>query len=163
MTWDKVYKIIAAAAGAVAGLFGGWDTLLTVLLAFMAIDYITGILCAAIGRSGKTESGHLSSSAGWAGLVKKVGELLAVIIGVLLDLLAINELGYQGAVFRTAIMIYIIATEGLSIIENLGKLGVPFPGFITKALEQLRKKSDEGDEQQRPAAPAAEVPQERGE
>lgn len=110
MSWDKVYKLIAAAAGAVAGIFGGWDTLLTVLLAFMAIDYVTGLLCAAMGKSGKTESGKLSSSAGWAGLIKKVGELLAVIIGVLLDLLAIKELGYQGAIFRTAIMIYIIAT-----------------------------------------------------
>ena len=124
MTWDKIYKTIAAAAGAVAGLFGGWDTLLTVLLAFMAIDYITGILCAFMGRSGKTETGRLSSAAGWSGLIKKVGELLAVIIGVLLDMLAIKELGYQGAVFRTAIMIYIIATEGLSIVENLAGDGV---------------------------------------
>lgn len=144
MSWDKIWKAIAAAVGAVAGVFGGCDTLLTVLLAFMAIDYVTGWLVAILGKSPKSETGHLDSSAGWAGLVKKVGELLAVIIAVLLDLLATNELGYHGAVFRTAMMVYIIATEGLSILENLGLIGVPFPSFIKNALEQLQKKADKG-------------------
>ena len=69
---------------------------------------------------------------------------MAVIIAVLLDLLATNELGYHGAVFRTAMMVYIIATEGLSILENLGLIGVPFPSFIKNALEQLQKKADKG-------------------
>lgn len=142
MTWDKIYKTTATAAGAVAGIFGGWDTLLKVMLAFIVIDGVTGLMTGALGRSGKTESGHLSSSACWAGLIKKAGELMAVIIGVLLDMLAVQELGFQGAVFRTAIMIYIIATEGLSIVENLGKIGVPFPAFVNKALEQLRDKAD---------------------
>ena len=88
MTWDKIYKALAAAAGAIAGIFGGWDTMLIVLLAFMGIDWITGWMCAIVGKSTKTDTGHLSSAAGWAGLIKKVGELLAVIIGVLLDMLA---------------------------------------------------------------------------
>lgn len=72
MTWDKALKVAAIAGGGVAGLFGGWDTLLIVLLAFMAIDYITGFLIGIAGKSPKTETGHLSSQVGWIGLYKKV-------------------------------------------------------------------------------------------
>ena len=84
ITWDKIVKAVAGAAGAVWGLFGGRDTMLTVMLALMAIDYVTGLVIGWIGKSPKTDSGHLSSSVGWAGLAKKAGELLAVIVGVLL-------------------------------------------------------------------------------
>lgn len=144
--WERIGKALAGAAGAVAGILGGCDTLLTVLLAFMVMDYGTGWLAAALGRSPKSATGRLSSSAGWAGLAKKAGELLAVTVGVLLDLLAAGELGYEGAMFRTAVMVYIIATEGLSIVENLGALGVPMPSVIRKALEQLRDRADTGKE-----------------
>lgn len=144
ITWDKIVKAVAGAAGAVWGLFGGRDTMLTVMLALMAIDYITGLVIGWVGKSPKTDSGHLSSAVGWAGLAKKAGELLAVIVGVLLDMLAVEQLGYQGAVFRTGMMLYIIATEGISVLENLGLLGVPLPGFVRKALEQLQQQSGEG-------------------
>lgn len=144
MSWDKVVKGLSAAAGAVWGLFGGRDAMLTVMIALMAIDYITGLMIGWLGKSPKTETGHLSSSVGWAGLAKKAGELLAVIVGVLLDTLAVEQLGYQGAVFRTGMMLYIIATEGISVLENLGLLGVPLPGFVRKALEQLQQKSGDG-------------------
>ena len=77
ITWDKIVKAVAGAAGAVWGLFGGRDTMLTVMLALMAIDYGTGLLIGWMGKSPKTDSGHLSSSVGWAGLAKKAGELLA--------------------------------------------------------------------------------------
>lgn len=146
MTWDKVVKWLSAAAGAVWGIFGGRDAMLMVLLALMAIDYITGVLVACIGKSTKTETGHLSSSVGWAGLAKKAGELLAVIVGVLLDMLAMEQMGLQAAVFRTGMMLYIIATEGISVLENLGLLGVPLPGFVRRALEQLQSRSDSMDE-----------------
>ena len=68
ITWDKIVKALSAAIGAVWGLFGGRDTMLTVMLALMAIDYITGLVIGWVGKSPKTDSGHLSSSVGWAGL-----------------------------------------------------------------------------------------------
>ena len=144
ITWDKIVKALSAAIGAVWGLFGGRDTMLTVMLALMAIDYITGLVIGWVGKSPKTDSGHLSSAVGWAGLAKKAGELLAVIVGVLLDMLAVEQLGLQAAMFRTGMILYIVATEGISVLENLGLLGVPLPGFVVKALEQLREKSDTG-------------------
>ena len=119
--------------------------MLTVMIALVAIDDITGLMIGWRGKSPKTETGHLSSSVGWAGLAKKAGELLAVIVGVLLDTLAVEQLGYQGAVFRTGMMLYIIATEGISVLENLGLLGVPLPGFVRKALEQLQQQSGDGE------------------
>ena len=148
ITWDKIVKAIAGAAGAVWGLFGGRDTMLTVMLALMAIDYVTGLVIGWIGKSPKTDSGHLSSSVGWAGLAKKAGELLAVVVGVLLDMLAVEQLGLQAAMFRTGMILYIVATEGISVLENLGILGVPLPGFVVKALEQLRDRSDAGEKKE---------------
>lgn len=142
MSWDKICKALAAIGGAVCGLFGGWDTMLMVLAAFMAIDYITGLLAGLLGKSTKTETGHIDSTVAWKGLVKKAGELLAVIVGVLLDKLATENLGYNAPIFRSGIMLYIIATEGISVLENLGALDVPLPGFVRKALEQLQKKAD---------------------
>ena len=148
ITWDKIVKALSAAIGAVWGLFGGRDTMLTVMLALMAIDYITGLVIGWVGKSPKTDSGHLSSAVGWAGLAKKAGELLAVIVGVLLDMLAVEQLGLQAAMFRTGMILYIVATEGISVLENLGILGVPMPAFVVKALEQLREKSDTGTQKE---------------
>ena len=88
MAWDKVAKVLAAAGGVVAGLFGGWDTMAVVLAAFMAIDYMTGLLAGILGKSSKTETGHIDSTIAWKGLVKKCGELIAVVVGVLMDKLA---------------------------------------------------------------------------
>lgn len=141
MTWDKVTKVMAAAAGAVVGLFGGWDTMMMVLAAFMAIDYLTGLLAGILGKSSKTPTGHIDSAIAWKGLVKKCGELIAVIVGVLLDKLAMESIGYSAPIFRSGLILYIIATEGISILENLGAIDVPLPPFVLKALEQLQKKA----------------------
>lgn len=146
MDWEKIVRVSAAVGGAIAGLFGGWDALLLVLLAFMAIDYATGWMVGFIGKSPKTETGHLDSKEGWKGVFKKTGELLAVIVAVLLDMVAVSYLGYGVAIFRTAMILYIMATEGLSILENLGLLGVPLPAFIIKALEQVQKSNETAGE-----------------
>lgn len=146
MTWDKVTKVMAAAAGLVVGLFGGWDTMMMVLAAFMVIDYVTGMMAGILGRSSKTPTGHIDSTVAWKGLVKKCGELVAVIVGVLLDKLAMESIGYSAPIFRSGLMLYIIATEGISILENLGAIDVPLPAFVKKALEQLQKKADQPEE-----------------
>ena len=66
--WDKIIKGLAAALGAIAGLYGGWSAMLTVLVVMMGIDYLVGVLVALLGRSDKTENGGLSSKVGFVGM-----------------------------------------------------------------------------------------------
>ena len=135
-TWDKIVKIMAAAAGAIAGLFGGWDTMLMVLVGAMVIDYVTGWIVAIMGLSAKTEGGHLDSRVAVKGLLKKGMEILVVLLAALLDK-AVGQ-----AIFRNMVVWFYVATEGLSILENLALAGVPFPSGVKNALEQLREKND---------------------
>ena len=137
MTWDKVLKTLAGIAGAIAGLFGGWDTMLMVLVGAMVIDYISGWAVAILGKSTKTESGHLDSQVAWKGLLKKGLALLVVLLGALLD----RAVGQQ--VFRNMVVWFYIANEGLSVLENLALAGVPFPQGVKKMLEQMRDHHDE--------------------
>lgn len=132
--WDKLIKGLAAAGGALAGALGGVDTVLKVLVAFMAMDYLTGLLVGWMGRSAKTETGHLDSKTGFAGLAKKGLMLLMVLMAALLD----RALGTETAVFRSLMIWFYIANEGLSILENLSLAGVPFPQRVRDALEQLQ-------------------------
>ena len=132
------------AAMAVIGTFianelGGWDSAMQVLVALMVVDYITGVLVAAVWhRSNKSATGALESRAGFKGIVKKCMILLLVWIGVLLD----DALGET--YIRTAVILFFIGNEGLSLLENLGLMGVPFPGFLKRALEALREQGDKG-------------------
>lgn len=136
MTWDKIIKWLAAAAGAIAGWFGGWDTMLKVLVGAMIIDYVSGWVVAIMGNSIKTESGHLDSNVAWKGLLKKGLALLVVLLGSMLDK-AIGQ-----SVFRDMAVWFYVANEGLSILENLALAGVPFPEGLKRMLEQLREKND---------------------
>ena len=140
--WDKVVKILAAIGGAIAGLFGGFDTMILVLAAFMAVDYITGLIVAWMGKSRKTETGHLDSKVGAKGIAKKGLMVLVVLAAALLD----RALGADTAVFRNMVIWFYIANEGLSILENLALADVPFPQKLRDALEQLRKKNDAVEE-----------------
>ena len=137
--WDKVIKGLAAVAGAVAGAFGGFDAVLLVLVAFMAADYLSGMVVAWMGRSQKTQTGHLDSKAGFVGIAKKGLMLLLVLVAALLD----RAIGAEAAIFRNAVVWFYIANEGLSVLENLALAGVPFPEKLRKALEQLKSKNDD--------------------
>lgn len=139
MTWDKILKALAAVAGAVAGLFGEWTTALTILVVLMAIDYISGWIVAASGRSPKTENGGLSSKVGFIGIAKKGFIMLLVLLATMLD----KAIGGGTTIFQSSIVLYYIANEGLSILENAALMGVPFPGKIKRALETMREKEDE--------------------
>ena len=134
MAWDRITKWFAALAGAVAGLFGEWSLLLTALVAAMGIDYASGLIVAACGRSPKTEAGGLSSKAGFAGIARKALMMLLVGLATLID----RALGSEAMVFQTSLTFYYIANEGLSILENAVLLGVPVPGKVRGALEELR-------------------------
>ncbi|MDD4796176.1 MAG: phage holin family protein [Eubacteriales bacterium] len=118
---------LAVALGGVMWLFGGWDTLLQVLLCVVACDYLSGVIRA-------TKTGELSSSVGFHGLLKKGAILLVVVVAAQLDRLG----GLQNDLFRSSAALFYIANEGLSILENLGGMGVPLPKAVTRALLELR-------------------------
>ena len=122
-----------------ASLLGGWDMALQTLIIFMTIDYVTGLMVAGIfNKSAKTKHGALESVAGWKGLCRKGVALLIVLIACRLDLLTGANL------IRDAVVIAYCTNEAISIIENAGLMGVPIPTKLTKAIEAL--KSKEGDD-----------------
>lgn len=130
----------AALGSTLINLLGGWDITLQVLIGAMAVDYITGIIVAGVfHRSGKTENGTLESRAGFKGLVRKCSILLLVFLAVLLDRLT----GY--GFVRTAVCLFFAANEGLSILENVGLMGMPYPAFLKNMLEALKKQGDKGE------------------
>ncbi len=139
MTWDKILKFLAGIAGAIAGLFGEWSTTLTILVAVMAIDYISGVIVAACGKSPKSEAGGLSSKVGFIGIAKKGFIMLLVLLATMLD----RAIGNETMVFQTSLVFYYIANEGLSILENAALMGLPFPEKLKKALETLREEKME--------------------
>ncbi|MBQ3423654.1 MAG: phage holin family protein [Clostridia bacterium] len=141
MSWDKIVKVLAAVAGAVAGLFGEWNTMLTILVVMMTVDYISGWIVAWCGKSPKTEGGGLSSKVGFVGLARKGFIMLLVLVATLLD----RAIG-DGSVFQSSLVLYYIANEGLSVLENAALLGVPFPEKMRRALETLREKEGEGEQ-----------------
>lgn len=143
MTWEKIVKTLAALAGAAAGLFGEWSPLLTILVAVMALDYVSGLIVAACGRSPKTEGGRLSSKAGFIGIARKALMLLLIGLATLVD----RALGNQAMVFQTSLAFYYIANEGLSILENAALLDVRFPEKLKRALESMREKEEDSNEE----------------
>jgi toxin secretion/phage lysis holin len=139
MTWDKILKWLAGAVGAVAGLLGEWNVLLTILAIMMLLDYATGVIVAWRGRSPKTETGGVSSKAGFDGLIRKFFIMVVVLVATLLD----TAIGNSTRVFQTAATMYYIANEGISILENTALMGVKYPAFIRNALETLEKQSEQ--------------------
>lgn len=126
-----VNSIVSILGTLAVQLFGNFDTPLQILIVFMSLDVITGTMQAFVNK-------ELNSSFG-KGLFKKAGVLICVIVGVQLD-----NLTGQAGVFRSMICLFFVSNEGISIIENLGKLGVTYPAFLQNALEQLQKgKEDE--------------------
>lgn len=120
----------------IAGLFGGWDIGISVLCIFIMFDLITGLTSAALCKSKKSESGGINSKVIWIGIMKKILELMMVVIGHQLDLLI-------GANYiRDAVVIAYIITETISIIENAGLIGLPVPTVITKVIDVLKNKND---------------------
>ena len=137
----KVADLFGAIIGAALGAaFAGWTwtPMHTVLVIFMVIDYISGVIVAALGLSPKSDTGKLSSKAGFIGLAKKAFIVFFVLLGAALD----SALGVT--VIQSMIICMYIANEGLSIVENASLLGMPVPKALRDALEVMRQKSEEG-------------------
>ena len=129
--WNTIQLAFAAVGGWLGYFLGGCDGLLYALIAFVAIDYITGVMCAI---SDKT----LSSEVGFKGICRKVLIFLLVGIGNIID---VQVLGSPG-VLRTAVIFFYLSNEGVSLLENAAHLGLPVPDAIKKVLEQLHDRSD---------------------
>lgn len=133
---NAVLAALAAIGSFIANQLGGWNAALQALVGFMASDYITGLIVAGVfKRSGKSEGGALDSRAGFKGIVKKCAVLVLVWMGAIMD-------GVIGADYiRTAVTLFFIANEALSVIENIGLMGVPYPAFLKSALEAIKDKN----------------------
>lgn len=133
MTKNAFCMISGVVGAVVAQCFGGWSAALTTLIIFMGMDYITGLIVAAVfHKSGKSESGGLDSKAGWIGLIRKGITLIIVAAAYRMDLLI-------GVTYiKDSVVIAFCANEVISLIENAGLMGVPIPEVITKAIEVLK-------------------------
>lgn len=128
---QAVFTVIG---GYVGWFLGGFDGFLYALLTFVVIDYVTGLMVAILERK-------LSSEVGSRGIFKKVMIFSLVGVGNIVDVYLIRN----GSAIRTAVIFFYISNEGISILENTSKIGLPIPKKLKKALEQLNKeeKSDE--------------------
>lgn len=137
----RVREMVCAAIGTFGGwivcLLGGWDNALAALIAFMVVDYLSGLVVAAVfKKSNKSESGALDSRAGWKGLCRKGMTLAFVLVANMLDVIIGVEY------IRTAVIMGFCANELISIMENAGLMGIPLPSVLQKAIEVLTQKSE---------------------
>lgn len=129
--WTTVQVVFAGIGGWLGWFLGGCDGLLYALLAFVVIDYVTGIMCAVVDKK-------LSSAVGFKGIFKKVLIFALVGIGHILDTHIIGS----GSVMRTAIIFFYLSNEGVSLLENAAYLGLPIPQKLKSVLEQLHDRAE---------------------
>lgn len=144
--WKKLSEFFAAIGGAIASFFISMPPLVWILIAVMSIDYVTGLICGAMGKSKKTETGYLASHEAWKGLMKKALILLVVLLASLLDMAVSKGAGITFEAVMGATCLWFIASEGLSVLENVASMGVPVPKILLKLLEIMREKGDAPEE-----------------
>lgn len=137
MTKISILGIIGCFGAVISNAFGGFNNAFITLLIFMLADYFTGLIVAGVFHtSPKTPTGGLESKAGWKGLARKFATLILIIIAVRLDMLMGTDY------LKDCVIIAFIVNESLSIIENVGLMGVPLPAVLVKAIDVLNEKSD---------------------
>lgn len=128
---------LGAIGSVISELFGGWTSAMTTLVIFMLIDYITGILVAAVfKKSNKTEDGGLESKAGWKGLIRKFSTLLIMLISIRLDII------FNTTIISNCVVFTFLANELLSLLENVGLMGIPLPSVLTEVISVLNNKGE---------------------
>ena len=133
--WNTIQLIFAGVGGWLGYFLGGCDGLLYALIAFTAIDYITGVMCA-------VNDQKLSSEVGFRGICRKV--LIFFLVGIA-NILDVEVIG-TGSVLRTAIIFFYLSNEGVSLLENASHLGLPIPKKLKDVLAQLHDRAEEGGE-----------------
>ena len=138
----KITELLAAVGGAIASFFINMPPLVWILIAVMSIDFITGLICGAMGKSNKTENGYIASNQAFIGLMKKALIILVVLLAALLDKAVSESAGIQFEAVMGATCLWFIASEGFSILENVALMGIPVPGILLKLLEIMRNKGE---------------------
>ena len=132
--WNWIQIVFAAIGGGIGWFLGGADGFLYALIAFVVIDYITGVMCAIVDKK-------LSSEVGFKGIFKKVLIFILVGVGNIIDVQVLGQAG----VLRTAVIFFYLSNEGVSLLENDGHLGLPIPAKLKAVLEQLHDRSEKED------------------
>ncbi|HHY0011878.1 TPA: phage holin family protein [Clostridioides difficile] len=127
--WSWIQTAFTVLGGLLGWFLGGFDGFLYALVALMVADYITGVMCAIVEKK-------LSSEIGFKGIFKKVLIFILVGVGHLIDTNLIGD----GSVLRTAIIFFYCSNEGVSMLENAGRLGLPIPEKLKDILVQLHNK-----------------------
>jgi len=135
LIWAKIQMAIAAVGGWLGYFIGGVDGLMTALIVFVALDYVTGVMCAVVDKK-------LSSEVGFRGIFKKV--LIFMLVGVA-NILDVNVVG-TGSALRSAVICFYLSNEGVSMIENAAHLGLPIPEKLKDILAQLHGRKDKTTE-----------------
>ncbi len=130
--WTWIQLMLAAIGGWLGWFLGGADGFLYALIVFVAIDYITGVMCAIVDHK-------LSSEVGFKGICKKVLIFMMVGIGNIIDVQVLGQAG----VLRTAVIFFYLSNEGVSMLENAGHLGLPIPAKLKDILVQLHSRSED--------------------
>ena len=133
--WVGIQAALAAVGGFLGWFLGGWDGFLYALLAFVVLDYLTGVLCAIADKK-------LSSEIGFKGISRKV--LIFALVGIA-NIIDVQVIG-DGSIIRTAVIFFYLSNEGVSILENAGHLGLPIPEKLKAVLEQLHDRNDEEEQ-----------------
>lgn len=132
--WNTIQLVFTAVGGWLGYFLGGCDGLIIALVVFVAVDYVTGVMCAISDKK-------LSSAVGFKGICRKVLIFLLVGIANILDVQVIGS----GSVLRTAVIFFYISNEGVSLLENASHLGLPIPEQMKTVLEQLHERSEKED------------------
>jgi toxin secretion/phage lysis holin len=126
----NICEIAFAFLGGLLGwIFGGFDSLIYALIAFVSIDYITGVLLA-------FQEKKISSEIGFKGIAKKIMIFVLISVGNIIDHYVIKS----GSTLRTMLIMFYLSNEGISIIENAGSMGVPLPQKLKDAIKELQEK-----------------------
>ena len=135
LVWTKVQMAITAVGGWLGYFVGGVDGLMTALLVFMVLDYVTGLMCAVVDKK-------LSSAVGFKGICKKL--LIIILVGVA-HVVDVHVVG-TGEALCSAVVCFYLSNEGVSVLENAAHLGLPVPEKLKNVLAQIHGRTDETNE-----------------
>ena len=134
LVWAKIQVAVTAVGGWLGYFVGGMDGMMIALIVLMALDYVTGVMCAVIDKK-------LSSAVGFKGICKKVLILMLVGVANVVDLHVVGS----GAVLRGAVIAFYLSNEGLSLLENAAHVGLPVPDKLKDVLAQLHGRAEQDE------------------
>jgi len=135
--WLMIQAVFTGLGGWIGYYLGGCDGLLYALIAFVIVDYLTGVMCAIADKK-------LSSNVGFKGICRKVLIFLLVGIANIIDVQVIGQVG----ILRTAVIFFYLSNEGVSLLENAAHLGLPIPEKLKVVLEQLHDRAEKEKEEE---------------